>query len=523
MVNLLSLGYIGIPLNYLAVGVVNGGLQTVANVCFYHYFNMQSYTANAGVQMMSMAWSFKMFIGMVSDSFPIMGYNRKYYIMGGWTICSLVMLIAAFFMPVCDPYYVPGTQTVQNENAPTEGMKYIWIFAIANFSFLFADVSTDGFVTELAQREPLLKRGTTQTMAQVWRFMAMAGSNLFIALLMNSPVYGGDFSYGLPLNTVFGIVGGISLLPAIAAFFLNDTKVSDKIAAQQAALSHYNEAGMESGEFKQMTFGERMRQLWRILQQRAVWQVACFQFFSVLLSDITPANANDVQYVWAMVQPLQASMMNVIGYCLFSLGLYIVKRYLLNTSWRMMILVSLSCINILDCFTSMFTIFDVIRNPYFFVGPGALQQLANGIFYISGSFVSVEVCDPGFEATTYGLLTTVHNLAIPLAVLIGNQVGGVIGVTKADVKADSEHTRWMVAAQYFIYYGLVIVSFLTLFILPKNKVETQKLKKNGGSSALYGGLVFGFMFICLLYSTLIAILSMLPSTYCLPLVGGQGC
>merc|ERR1712159_942835 len=89
---------------------------------------------------------------------------------------------------------------------------------------------------------------------------------------------------------------------------------------------------------KKMTFGERIRGMGHILTQRAVYQVAVFQFLSCLLQDIVPANSSDIQYIWARVEPFQYSLSTGLGYVLFSLGLYWVQKYLLNYSWRKLIL-----------------------------------------------------------------------------------------------------------------------------------------------------------------------------------------
>jgi hypothetical protein len=274
---------------------------------------------------------------------------------------------------------------------------------------------------------------------------------------------------------------------------------------------------------KGMSLGERIRGMGHILTQRPIYQVATFQFVSSLLQHISPANSSDVQFIWAKVQPFQYSLSGSLGLVLFSYGLFLVQKYLLNYSWRKMILYTTIAVYVIDPIISFFTIFGIIRNPYFFLGPPVLSRIAQGINYIAGSFVCVEVADPGYEAATYGLLTTVHNVAMPFGALIGNQIGGILKATKADVEADTAHARTMISIQYLISYGCIILSLFTLFLLPDGKVATQKLKKDGGVSVKMAVLVFGILAACLLYSTTVNILSMLPSTYCLKFVGGSGC
>lgn len=49
---------------------------------------------------MTVWWVFKVFIGAVSDTKPLWGLRRKPYIIAGWTMaCVLLLILATFGQP----------------------------------------------------------------------------------------------------------------------------------------------------------------------------------------------------------------------------------------------------------------------------------------------------------------------------------------------------------------------------------------------------------------------------------------
>merc|ERR1740123_605000 len=99
-----------------------------------------------------------------------------------------------------------------------------------------------------------------------------------------------------------------------------------------------------------------------------------------------------------------------------------VKKWFLNTSWRLILGVTIVMLQVIDSVFSTCTIFDVVRNQYFYLGETVLIELPAAANFVVSTFVIVEMADDGNEGLVYGLLTTAGNLGSPFARAIGNQI-----------------------------------------------------------------------------------------------------
>jgi hypothetical protein len=512
--NLYSREYIGLIFNYIGIGLLYGGLPALKSAVFTNYLGMESYQAMAASTLLLLPWSLKTIIGIVTDSFPILNYRRRYYIIGGWTLCFLILAITAIAMPIGDPYRVTGTQEILNPDAPSSGSKYIIMLTIATFAYVVSDVATDGVVVELAQAEPLKERGNTQATVYMWRMMMYGVSRLTVAFTMNGYDYGGDFSWALSLNTFLGIYCIIAFIPAVGVtFFLKETKVSD-ITDDIETAETFN---------KELTFGGRLREMWTITHRRCIWQVILFNFLNTFFIAMYAPSGIYVGYEWAKITPLTENIASFMTMMLFSFGMWYIKGYCLNLNWRYLIIIATVSMTVLDSISMFCTIFDVIRNKYFYLGPTVVEGIPSGIQFIVSGFVTVEVAEPGYEAATFGLLATVGNLSIPFAGSVSNLVGSMFNAYKEAFISDTSYDRWQVAGQYFYVYSCWLFSLVWLFLLPKDKVAAQKLKNHGGSNPAIGGSLVVFFALCLCYTTTTNFLSIFESTACLQIAGGNGC
>jgi len=512
--NLYSREYIGLIFNYFALGIIYGGLPALKSAVFTNYLGMESYQSMAASTLLLLPWSLKTFIGIVTDCFPIMNYRRRYYIIGGWSTCFLALAITALAMPIGDPYYVTGTKEILNPDAPSSGSKYIIMLTIATFAYVISDVATDGIVVELAQAEPLKDRGVTQATVYMWRMITVGFSRLTVALTLNGYDYGGDFSWSLSLNTFLGLYSLFALIPAVGVvFFLKETKVSDM------------PVDVESGEAfnKSLTFGGRLREMWKITHRRCIWQILIFNFLNTFCIAMYAPSGIYVGYEWAGITPLTENVASFLTMMLFSLGMWYIKGYCLNLNWRYLIIGSTTIMTTLDGLSSFCTIFDIIRNKYFYLGPTVVEGFASGVQFIVSAFVTVEIAEPGYEAATFGLLATVSNLSIPFAGSVSNLVGSMFNAYSDAFISDTSADRWQVAGQYFYVYSCWMFSLVWLFLLPKNKVDAQKLKNQGGTNPAVGGSLIVFFGLCLCYTTTTNFLSIFESTACLKIAGGNGC
>ena len=157
----------------------------------------------------------------------------------------------------------------------------------------------------------------------------------------------------------------------------------------------------------------RCKEIWRIIQTRAVWQIMAWKFFSGVFSSFGAAPTNIVQREWAGVEPLNDAVFSIVGQMAFALTLYITKHHGLQWSWRKAIGYTTIMVVVIDSIVSYLTIYDVLRNQWFWLGVPVLADFPTAIDFIVSTFVVVEITEIGYEGVTYGLLTTISNLSNP--------------------------------------------------------------------------------------------------------------
>ncbi|KAF0720816.1 Aste57867_11 [Aphanomyces stellatus] len=500
---------------YVSVGFMIGAMQQISYPIFIAYYHMEGTQYNAATALIGLGWSLKVFVGIVSDCFPLFGYRRKSYMILGWICCGLCML----FLSVHDhgkPYYinraldgVPLTElsplqraTQVDVHAGRRGTFVALVCAIATISFVISDVAADALVVEYAQREPEAVRGRLQSLIYSTRSASSAFATCMLGFCLNSPAYGGRFSWDLGMNGVFVILGisNVLVIP-ITALYVHETKRPAP-----------------------PPLGAYLLQFWTLAQKRAVWQVMLYSFFSALLgSCISTTAAPYVKYNWAKVESINNALIGVLGHLILAVVLAATGRYGTNWNWRTVIVVTTLAGTAIDAIVMFLTIYDVVRNQWFFLGVPLTEQLPAGINWAVNVFVIVELAEDGNEGIVYGLLTTIGNLPGIFGSVLTNIYCTQFDISSTHIKKDTPHVRDQVAATYLVTYGTTIMSCFFVVLFPSQKAAVADLKRTGGSYPIVGGLVLVSALVILVLSIVASMLSMFEATACMVLAGGTGC
>ncbi|EQC25014.1 hypothetical protein SDRG_17092 [Saprolegnia diclina VS20] len=500
---------IGLLMNYAAVGLVHGTFPSTIYPFLSMYLNMDGFQVAGAAALIALPWSFKMLIGVTSDSLPIRGRRRQPYIVLGWSLCLLFLLFMAA-TPVHAPYYAPGEiqrttnaslRVVANVHASGQGITYVVLMMLASFGYVMADVACDAVVVECAQREEEAVRGRTQTTIYTVRYAFQTFASGIAGLTLNGPSYGGSFNWGLSFNNLMALTSLATLVGLTGALLCFPAETPSPPLA----------------------FGARCRDLWRLAQTRAIWQLMAFSFLNAMLFDFEAVPSLVVQRDWARVQPLNAAIFNVVSLLLMTMALVYTKKHLLQADWRVLMAVTTCSVVALDATVSFLTIFDVLRNQWFYLGAPVLGNIPQGVRFVVATYAAVEVAEVGLEGTTYGLLTTVSNLAQPFASSLSKMVDGYFDAFQDDIAKDTPYVRRQVAYTFVIMYSVRLLSNATLWLLPRQKAEAQALRRHGGSSQVAAVIAFTLYVVCLVWAVTTNVLSILPATACLRIAGGDGC
>ncbi|OWZ23899.1 Transmembrane protein [Phytophthora megakarya] len=499
-INVWSREYIGIIVQYAAVGMIYGTLPGTVYPFLFNYLNMESTQVVSATVLLNLPWSFKLFYGVITDCVPIMGYRRRPFMIIGWTVCFIMLLVMAC-MKAGDPYYPeyeyasmnvttlsPDIVATFNTDARSTGSKFIVLMMIAAIGYVGADVAADAMMVEIAQREPEATRGYTQTTIYMVRTVFVTISSILTGFAFNGTHYGGDFDFSLSFPQLM-IILTVLCLPVMPLtwFFIKEEK------------------------HEGMVFSKYLNELWALVQTRPVYQVIAYKFFSGIFENFTITSSSAMQAYWAGVTPLNEKILTIVGNGIFALTLYFTGKYGLHWNWRWMHATMIIAVTVMDSFVTLLTTWDVVRNQWFWLGVPVVENLPSGLSFVIGTYVIVELAEEGNEGAVYGLIGSVTNLATPFASTITKNVDSSFDVANADIASDTNHVRWEVTYILIIRYAMNLAGLLFLPLLPKQKAETNELKRNGGSSRILGFVTLAYFAFALVYSTMVNIMSIFPA------------
>lgn len=224
---------------------------------------------------------------------------------------------------------------------------------------------------------------------------------------------------------------------------------------------------------------------------------------------------------------MQKQLFGFNGQWLFSLGLLITRRYFLNSNWRLMIAGTSVFLNCVDAVFTFCTIFAVVRNQYFFLGQDVLEEIPGAMLFVVSTFVIVEMADDTNGGLIYGLLSTASNLSGTFSSPLSNQIYGLFHPSLSNANNyiyDTPTFRRVVSDGYVLGYIVsTVLTFLLLPLIPNQKSEAQARKKEWPYRLRYAVIATVVLSGTFLYSVTLTILTVIPQTMCLKIVGGPGC
>ncbi|GLD92326.1 hypothetical protein PINS_up000859 [Pythium insidiosum] len=499
-IDVLAREHVGLLYNWFIIGFFNGGYPALLQPLFLVYLHYEGYQAQSVLILFSLAWYFKFLLGFVSDSMPINRQRRKPYMLLGWSVFAIFMTALAC-MRKEQPYSKDGE--IINDRAQFGGPRYVVPIMLASFAHLLATVASEGFMIEVAHREGEFERGRAQCFTLIARFSGELVGGLAVSVSCYGPEYGGTFAHSVPLGLIFGAFAVVALLGVAATYYwLTELPV---VSTRQPIRS-------------------QLRHIWRFIERRTTWQTMAFAFLVSGSGSIQVNEMGQIESTWLEIHPLMSLFAPPLASLLSIIAALVVFRWLLNSNWRYMLGMSVVLGSLIMLPIELLTTFNVVRNQYLWVGVQQLSMAILTVSWIVPPLVFVEIADPGYEATCYGILTTLGNVAVVVVTFTTNMVSATFAPEIQDVAADTHEVRWHVASQFLVKAGVaVVVALAVLPLLPRQKRHLREMTLSGSPNLVIPIVLFTVLlglFIAALVSTL---LSVFESTACLRFAGGQGC
>ncbi|KAG1701489.1 hypothetical protein DVH05_010790 [Phytophthora capsici] len=504
---------IGLLYQYAVVGFISGVLPSTIYPFLQMYLNCSGAQVATASTLVSLPSSFKVFFGILSDCFPLFGFRRRPYMVIGWTI-SIAMLLVMACMPIGDPYYTeasdrdvdpsaytPEIEARLNDSAPSEGGKYVILMFFAALGYVLSDACADAIMAGLAQQESLARRGKLQTMTYTVQTFVTVISYLIVGFCFNGEEYGGTFDFSLSFPELMGILTVLTAptIP-ITWFFIEE----DRLAVPP-------------------NFKDYMVSLWDQICKRAVFQVIAALFFYTLICNISYTAYSPIQSYLVNVTPINSTLGDALSYLFYMFGMMATSRWGLHWNWRWMIVITGIILIVIDGTCNFIIVWNVYRSQWFWLGPPIVAQLPNGISFMVSTLVIVELIGEGNEGAMYGLMTTISGIASPFATSLTVIIDNQFNITNDRIQEDDHSIRMDISYTMIIAYGAMVVSWVFLLLLPKQKKETQELLRTGGTNKLLGGLTIFYLSFSLVWAVMVNIMAIFDSTSCLVIAGGDGC
>ncbi|KAE9199619.1 hypothetical protein PF004_g19220 [Phytophthora fragariae] len=384
-----------------------------------------------------------------------------------------------------------------NHSAPDAAGKYVIPMTLTAFGYLLTEVPADAVVVEYAQREPTTTRGRLQSCIHSVRMSFHALGAFVVAVAFNGVEYGGSFDFSLSFSQMMFILGCLSVLLAPAAWcFVHEEQV------QPPKFSVY------------------ISRFWRILQQRAVCQLAAYDFLSGVFNNFNPVAFSTIKLFWVHATPFNSSIMAIAGTFVYTGTLGVMAQRGLNWNWRIAIAVTVLFGIITDSIMTMLVTWNVVRNQWLWLGVPIIVYIPHAVQFIVDNYVIVELIELGSEGALFGLLSTTTHVATPFGRTAAKLINAQFHVWKDDILADTYTTRRDVTVTILICYRMKMVALVFLPLLPAQKAATQELRRYGGTSRLMGLCMIGVLLFALAWSTTVNLLSMNRHTKCWVITGG---
>ncbi|KAG7385480.1 hypothetical protein PHYPSEUDO_001430 [Phytophthora pseudosyringae] len=509
----------GLMLHSVVVGIVS----TVLPLCVYPFLtcnlNMEGTQTLSARSLLGLPWALKPLFTLFIHCFPLPnGFRLRSSMVLGWAVTGIA-LVAIVFQDQPTPYFqdrkMTGTplgelsttqMTKINLDAPSHGAFYVVMMSVASVGYVLADVAADELISDVATRyfsvsqSPRDQDEVFQPVMTKYRVVAMLGSFLFMGFGMSGWDYGGDFDFTLEFTQVMLLVGIVSLLPALLLGFTLSESTRERQSLRQA-----------------------LSEIWALVSNCGLNHVLFCRFIGGACAGVSATAVNPLAFYYAGVQPLNDTVVSFVAIIAVLWALNWVGKKDWDVDYRAVIVVCTVVTLALDLGATMFTIWDVVRSQWFWIGLPVMEAIPSALDYTISTLVVAEVADPSGRATVSGLVTSVSFLAGPLGLAVSKYVDAQFSVTNQDIMTDTTKVREETTVTFFIAYGMQLLSLLWLLALPKNASESRAMKVRSGTSTARAVGLLALLGLSLAFVVAVHALSVYAPTSCRGVAGGRGC
>lgn len=332
---------------------------------------------------------------------------------------------------------------------------------------------------ELSKFESQETRGHILASGQLYRFIANMLSNA-LGFLINGPSYNRNPDEGFSFEVSFAMIHVI-LLCLVVPFFIaicillkDPPPPSSRRSEDETPNSH------------------GLRGVWKVVQSFAVFMLILNNLTNITMAGCANPATNAITDI-TEATTLMTLTANVFGMGLFSIGVFLFRKYFMNVNWRFTLFWT-NCFNVVNMalFFPMIHNWGGAQNGWFSSLAPVILNIIPGIAQVLTSLAVVEISPPGMEATVYEFLTTVHNAAMTLNTVIKSDMQSWLGLDGIHgpisyMQDQSFYNRQMDIGTWCAMAIVAVGIALASVTLPKDKATCHAwLNKSSWHNAVVG-------------------------------------
>lgn len=418
-----------------------------------------------------------LFMGLVSDIYPIAGYRRKSYMVVG-AVLTVSMLLGLMVLSLTSNDLVDDNGAQSNYIA-----SFMPLIMGATFGTMFSKIATDSRVVELSQREPLTTRGELQINYLIFRaFIEWIGSWVTVALVDYDRTKNQYHLVYLEPYQVYLIMAVLNLIPI--PFILRNCAETSVHQAEAEALSHMVADGVILAHQPRLQISamDRVRAFLRMCQQRAVWQIVLFLTILLAATRFYFSSADRALRQFATLDA-EVSLRTSALKSMAAIGVMVWwKLSWANRSWRRCMFLGVLWLVVLEITRAMLLVHvPSVRGQTFYDVLGSLMGVTDGLINIFSFIPATEIAENGAEGATIALFLSFRSI-LAVAMRTSSEKIFTTPVTTSET--------WKLTMLLLVTYGVHALAFLGVLLLPRQKLDAQQLRVYGGYSSFACGVLF---------------------------------
>ena len=495
LAELFSQPYCGLAISAAVTGFMMPFLTDAFQPLLCVYLSLNGDQCAITLRFLKLPATSSFFIGVLSDFYPIWSFHRKSYMFGGWMFAYMAVLALIVVVLIDD------STGLMNSSGRTYygGAVYVLLTMAASLGITVASIAAFALLVELSQREPIHERGLLLVRYLFTQETATLLADIAIAFVVGYDEKSGTTKAMISMKVAILVMSVVTLIPIPAVLFWL------KEEPRQLKVDSVDRSSL-------------LRQLWKILQQNAVWRVILFVCCSIFLSSFRFNFVDDAVLYWAHATPDDERVGKIPKQVIMIISILAFQLTLFNYSWIRISVGGMLLGVGLNLIATLPTIFGGVRSAWYIMSICSLIGISRAAMLLVTVLPIVEITENCLEGATTGLVSS-YSALINMAILTFSNAIRTSSVefqrdfTTDVIAKDASKTRTQVLVFAMANCGINLLALIPILtLLPRQKLEAQEMRTYGKYSCS-AGIVIAVLFLGLVaYAVTVNLLTLLNET-----------